>query len=59
MSEKLLRGILMTLLDRKSRDDKARILKEAGFKKSEIVEFIGISETAKRMRKSRAKKKNG
>lgn len=59
MDEKFLKGILLALLDGKLRDDKAKILKEAGFKQPDIIELIGISETTKRTRKLRAKKKNG
>ena len=55
--KELLKAILITLLDAKSRDEKSKILKEAEFNKVEIIELIGISETTKRTRKSKAKKK--
>jgi len=56
---KLLRGILLTLLDGKSRDEKSKILKEAEFKRHEITKLVGESGSAARVRKHREKKKNG
>jgi len=56
---KLLKGILLTLLDGKSRDEKSKILKEAGLKRLEITELVGESGSAARVRKHREKNKNG
>lgn len=57
MSEKLLKGILLASLEGKSRETKSKILKKAGFNKSEIVGLCGPSDSALRSRKQREKKK--
>lgn len=59
MDNKLLKAILITLLDGKSRDEKSKILEEAGFNKSEMIGVIGVSKEALKKREYRGKKKNG
>lgn len=56
---KLLKGILLALLEDKSRESKAKILKEAGFNQPEVLEICGPAESTLRVRKLREKKKNG
>jgi len=56
--DKLLKGILLTLLDGKSREIKTRILKEVGFNQNEIVNLCGPAESTMRVRKLRETRKN-
>ncbi len=55
---KLLKGILLALLEDRSRENKAKILKETGFNQSEVLEICGPAESTLRVRKLREKKKN-
>lgn len=55
---KLLKGILLTLLDEKPREIKAKILKEVGFNQNEIVDICGPAESTLRVRRLRENKKN-
>jgi len=57
--DKLLKGILLALLEDKSRESKAKILKEVGFNQPEILNLCGPAESTLRVRKLREKKKNG
>jgi len=56
-NNKLLKGILLTLLENKPRENKAKILKEAGFNQPEIITLCGPSEITLRTRKYRENKK--
>jgi len=59
-NNRLLNGILLALLEDKSRESKAKILKDAGFNQQYILKICGPSLTTLRTRKYREnKKKNG
>jgi len=56
--KKILKGILLALLDERPRENKVKILKESGFNQPEILELCGPAESTLRVRKLREKKKN-
>ena len=56
--KKLLRGILLTLLEDKPRENKVKILKDVGFNQSEISDICGPAPSTLRWRKHMEKKSN-
>lgn len=55
---KKLEGLLLAFaLKEEKREEKAKILKSGGLNQIQIINLIGISDSTKRARKHRAKKK--